>query len=64
MLCISEILMQEHDMTSFSELKAFIVQKALDGEIFFQPDVAPPFKDTPPDWEVQLENAFTSAGES
>lgn len=62
MLVLSEILMQEHEMASFSELVDLIKQKAQAGEIFFQPDVAPPFSDTPPDWEVQLENAFTSAG--
>lgn len=61
MLVLSEILMQEHEMTSFSDLMNLIKQKALAGEIFFQPDVAPPFSDTPPDWEIQLENAFTSA---
>ena len=62
MLCISEILMQQHDLASFEELKSYIIQRARDGEIFFQPDVAPPFKDTPSDWETILENAFTSAG--
>ena len=62
MLVLSEILMQEHEMSSFSELVDLIKQKAQAGEIFFQPDVAPPFSDTPPDWEVLLENAFTSAG--
>ncbi|HID82706.1 MAG TPA: sulfur relay protein DsrC [Chromatiales bacterium] len=62
MLVLSEILMQEHEMASFSELVDLIKQKAQAGEIFFQPDVMPPFSDTPPDWEVLLENAFTSAG--
>lgn len=62
MLVLSEVLMQEHEMSSFSELVDLIKQKAQAGEIFFQPDVAPPFSDTPTDWEVLLENAFTSAG--
>lgn len=62
MLVLSEILMQEHEMKSFSELVELIQQRAQAGEIFFQPDVAPPFSDTPPDWEALLENVFTSAG--
>ena len=47
MLTLSEILIQEHTMQSFDELKAAIEQRAAQGEIFFQMDVRPPFKDTP-----------------
>jgi len=61
MLSLSEILMQEHSMQSFEELKAEIQKRAALGEIFFQMDVRPPFKDTPEDWEEILESVFTSA---
>jgi hypothetical protein len=64
MLYLSEILMQQHDMSSFNDLLKFIRKKAEDGEIFFQADVAPPFKDTPSDWEIRLENAFTGVSRS
>ena len=61
MLALSEILMADHDMQSFDELKEVILQRASQGEMFFQMDVRPPFKDTPEDWEDILEAVFTSA---
>lgn len=60
MLWLSEVLMQEHEMGSFNELKEAVKQRARDGEMFFRMDVKPPFKDTPENWEEQLESAFTS----
>jgi len=61
MLHLSEVLIQEHDLTSFSELVGVIQKRARDGEMFFQMDVRPPFSDTPENWEERLESAFTSA---
>jgi hypothetical protein len=61
MLTLSEILIQEHTMQSFEELKSAIKQRAAQGEIFFQMDVRPPFKDTPEEWEEILEAVFTSS---
>ena len=61
MLALSEILMANHSMQSFEELKLELQQRARQGEIFFQMDVRPPFKDTPEDWEDILESVFTSA---
>ena len=60
MLALSEILMQDHGMQSFEELKKELEKRAQQGEIFFQMDVRPPFKDTPEDWEDILESVFTS----
>ena len=60
MLALSEILMQDHGMQSFEELKTELEKRAQQGEIFFQMDVRPPFKDTPEDWENILEAVFTS----
>ena len=60
MLALSEILMQDHNMQSFDELKAKLEEHAKRGEIFFQMDVRPPFKDTPENWEDILESVFTS----
>ena len=62
MLSLSEILMQEHGMKSFAELKQEIHNRARQGEVFFQMDVRPPFKDTPENWEDELEAVFTSVG--
>ena len=60
MLHLSEVLMQEHELVSFDDLKGIIKERAKQGEMFFRMDVKPPFADTPPNWEDQLESAFTS----
>lgn len=60
MLHLSEVLMQEHELSSFEELKNAIKHRAGQGEMFFRMDVKPPFSDTPENWEDQLESAFTS----
>lgn len=60
MLWLSEVLLQEHTLTSFDELKTVVAQRAGAGEMFFRMDVKPPFADTPANWEDLLEAAFTS----
>lgn len=62
MLCLSEILLQQHELQSFEDLVGAVEDKALSGELFFQMDVRPPFPDTPEDWEDRLEAAFAAAG--
>lgn len=59
MLWLSEILLQEHELASFNDLKKTVMHRAK-GEMFFRMDVKPPFSDTPENWEDQLESAFTS----
>lgn len=61
MLSLSEILMQNHGLQTYAELKVEIQKRAQQGEVFFQMDVRPPFKDTPENWEDELEAVFTSA---
>lgn len=61
MLWLSEILMQQHDIDSFKSLEKVVSARAQAGEVFFQMDIRPPFADTPVDWEVRLEAAFTGA---
>ncbi len=58
MLNLSEILLQNIQLEGFEELKQLITQRALEGEIHFRVDIKPPFRDTPEDWEDQLEMAF------
>lgn len=58
MLCLSEILLQHHELESFDQLVSVVQDKALSGERFFQMDVRPPFPDTPETWEERLEAAF------
>lgn len=60
MLWLSEVLLQEQEITSFEELTRAIKERARSGEMFFRMDVKPPFPDTPLDWEDRLEAAFTS----
>ena len=61
MLCLSEILLQHHELQSFEELVQLVEEKARSGELFFQMDVRPPFPDTPEEWEDKLEAAFAVA---
>ena len=60
MLYLSEVLMQEHELASFTDLVKALKERARNGAMLFQIDVKPPFPDTPKDWEIQLESAFTS----
>jgi len=62
MLCLSEILLQHHELQSFEDLVGIVEDKARGGEMFFQMDVRPPFLDTPESWEDRLEAAFAAAG--
>lgn len=61
MLNVSDILMNEHELSSFEDLLEVVKQHARNGEMFIQMDIKPPFPDTPENWEVAIENAFTSA---
>jgi hypothetical protein len=61
MLYLSEVLLEGHNIESFSELRQVISDKGKSGEMFFRMDVKPPYGDTPTNWEEQLESAFTSA---
>ena len=61
MLCLSEILLQNHDIENFDQLIKVIEDKARGGELFFRMDVRPPFPDTPEGWEDKLEAAFAVA---
>ena len=61
MLWLSEVLLQSHELESFTALEHAITERARAGEMFFRMDVRPPFPDTPEDWEDRLEAAFSAA---
>lgn len=61
MLYLSEVLIKEHELDSYSELCSVIEKYARDGEMHFQIDVKPPFEDTPDNWEDDLEMVFSRA---
>ena len=60
MLYLSEVLMKNHDMATFAELKEALKGEARQGQMFFEMDVKPDFQDTPSNWQDECEAAFTS----
>jgi len=60
MLWLSEVMLQHHELESFTELVGLISEKARSGEMFFRMDVKPTYPDTPEDWEDRLESAFNT----
>jgi hypothetical protein len=60
MILLSEILIEEYQLMSFSDLEAAIRQRAVAGERFFKIDIKPQFADTPTNWESVLESVFTA----
>jgi len=60
MLYLSEVLMKNHDLSTFEDLKEALKGEARQGQMFFEMDVKPDFKDTPSNWQDECEAAFTS----
>lgn len=60
MLWLSEVLLQNPELEYFDDLKQVLNEYGKSGERFFRMDIKPPFFDTPPNWEDQLEAAFTA----
>ena len=60
MLILSEVLIQNHQLESYTELVKYIQSRAKEGEMFFDIDIKPPYPDTPDEWETDLEAKFTS----
>ncbi len=58
MLYLSELMLQNNDITSFEEL-TILVKEAARSNRFFKMDVKPPYADTPENWEDVLEGAFS-----
>ena len=59
---LSEILLKERDIESFTELVT-AVRKHAATEHFLHMDIKPPFPDTPDNWEDVLEAAFTGVAD-
>jgi len=60
MLQISNVIIANQDINSFSELCLLVKEYGKRGERFLTFDVKPPYTDTPDDWEDKLEISFTS----
>jgi len=55
---ISEIIIQHPDINSFSELLEAVRGITSDNMLFLSFDVKPDYRDTPRNWQWQLEGAF------
>lgn len=60
MLYVSDLLLQHREVTTFAGLLQVVRTRAAD-EMFFRMDLKPPFPDTPDNWEMMLEAAFSGA---
>ena len=60
MLYLSQVMISNPELESFDDLKLVLRELAAQGEMYLRFDVKPSYPDTPPDWEDQLEAAFTS----
>lgn len=58
---ISELIIGNPQMTTFTELEQKVAQAARDGEIHLYFDIKPEYSDTPRKWEHRLEQAFYNA---
>lgn len=57
---LSEIIIQHPEVNSFAELIAVIRRRAEEGDRFFlEMDLKPEFPDTPRNWEMRIEEAFS-----
>jgi len=60
---VSDLLLQHREVGTFEELVEIVKIRAKD-EMFFRMDLKPPYPDTPNNWEMILEAAFSSANEA
>jgi len=58
MLHVSHLLLEHKEISTFAELIDVVKERAKD-ELFFRMDLKPPFPDTPNNWEMVLEGAFS-----
>ena len=56
---ISDIIIQHPEINSFQELLEAVHNITSNDMLFLSFDVKPDYRDTPRDWEWQLEGAFT-----
>jgi len=60
LLHVSDLLLEHREVSTFAELVEVVKQRSK-GELFFRMDLKPPYHDTPDNWEMVLEAAFSSA---
>ncbi len=59
LVLLSDLIIRNPQLSTFKELLATIRKHGGDGAILLRIDLKPDYTDTPRNWEMQLENAFT-----
>ncbi len=59
MIYTSQVLKMHSELQSFEALVPIVRALGEQGEILISMDERPPYADTPDNWEMVLENAFT-----
>lgn len=55
---LSDIIIRHPEINSFEELLAVVRNVTSDDMLFLEFDIKPDYRDTPRDWQWQLEGAF------
>jgi len=61
-LKLSDVIIQNPDINSFEALKALMKDYASGEVVLLNFDIKPDFRDTPRNWQWQLEGAFMQVG--
>ncbi|MCB1364232.1 MAG: hypothetical protein KDK02_08915 [Rhodobacteraceae bacterium] len=56
---LSELIISNPEVRSFTELERLVEHAGESGEMFLEFDLKPDYRDTPRKWEWALEAAFT-----
>lgn len=56
---LSDLIISNREVKSFSELETLVEHAGESGEMFLEFDLKPDYRDTPRKWEWLLEAAFT-----
>jgi hypothetical protein len=59
-ILLSDIIIQHPEIDSFQDLLAAVRYISSDDMLFLEFDVRPDYRDTPRDWQWQLEGAFVA----
>lgn len=58
MLLLSQVILQNPDIDDFQNLLKVVGEFGEEGQILLSFDLKPDYRNTPRDWQDQLENAF------
>ena len=61
-LNLSDIIIRHKEVQNFKDLLILIGQVGKEGGVLLSMDIKPDFPDTPRDWELKVETAFSWGG--